>query len=151
MESGEPEFQVAPLIDVLLVLLIFFVSICSMEALRVDQDIALPSAEDAQRATKERGEVVVNVRWDPKTRKARFNVNADKRPIEDTSVLTEELSKAVKAAEAYAAEKKYANPSVRLVIRADKTTPSFEISRVMSAGAEAGISDIAFSAASRED
>lgn len=151
MESGEPEFQVAPLIDVLLVLLIFFVSICSMEALRVDQDIVLPAAEDAKKATKERGEVVVNVRWDAAARKARFNVNADQRPIEDTSVLTEELSKAVKAAQVVAAEKKYANPTVRLVIRADKATPSFEISRVMSAGAEAGISDIAFSAASRAD
>ncbi len=151
MESGEPEFQIAPLIDVLLVLLIFFVSICSMEALRVDQDIVLPVAEDAAKAAKERGEVIVNVSWDQALRKARFNINADQRPIEDTAVLTEELTKAVKLAQAVATEKKYANPTVRLVIRADKITPSHEISRVMSAGAEAGISDIAFSAASRDN
>src|SRR5690606_24325644 len=114
-------------------------------------DIVLPAAEDAKKAAKERGEVVVNVRWDQAARQARFNVNADQRPIEDTSALTEELSKAVKIAQAVATEKKYANPTVRLVIRADKATPSFEISRVMGAGAEAGISDIAFSAASRAD
>ena len=33
-------FQIAPMIDVLLVLLIFFISITSMEVLRIDQDIA---------------------------------------------------------------------------------------------------------------
>lgn len=149
IESGEPEFQIAPMIDVLLVLLIFFISITSMEVLRIDQDIALPVAEDALRAQKERGEVILNVRYDEATRKTRFTINADTRPIEATDALVTELTKAVAAAQA--SIKAGWNPNVRLVIRADKSTPSFEISRAMNAGAEAGISDIAFSAASRED
>jgi len=149
IESGEPEFQIAPMIDVLLVLLIFFISITSMEVLRIDQDIALPVAEDALRAQKERGEVILNVRYNETTRKARFNINADARPIEASDVLITELTKAV--AQAQTSIKAGWNQNVRLVIRADKTTPSFEISRAMNAGAEAGISDIAFSAASRED
>jgi biopolymer transport protein ExbD len=149
IESGEPEFQIAPMIDVLLVLLIFFISITSMEVLRIDQDIALPVAGDATRAQKERGEVILNVRYNDKTRKARFNINADTRPIEDTTTLITELTKAVAVAKT--SIKAGWNPNVRLVIRADKQTPSFEISRAMNAGAEAGISDIAFSAASRDD
>lgn len=149
IESGEPEFQIAPMIDVLLVLLIFFISITSMEVLRIDQDIALPVAEDAIRAQKERGEVILNVRYNTETKKARFNINADARPIEDTETLVTELTKAVAAAQA--SIRAGWNPNVRLVIRADKFTPSHEISRAMNAGAEAGISDIAFSAASRED
>jgi len=149
IESGEPEFQIAPMIDVLLVLLIFFISITSMEVLRIDQDIALPVAEDAVRAQKERGEVILNVRYNDKLRKARYNINADTRAIESTDVLVAELTKAVAIAKA--SIKAGWNPNVRLVIRADKQTPSFEISRAMNAGAEAGISDIAFSAASRED
>ena len=95
IESGEPEFQIAPMIDVLLVLLIFFISITSMEVLRIDQDIALPVAEDAVRAQKERGEVILNVRYNENTRKARYNINADSRPIEATDVLITELTKAV--------------------------------------------------------
>ena len=149
IESGEPEFQIAPMIDVLLVLLIFFISITSMEVLRIDQDIALPVAEDAVRAQKERGEVIVNVGYDQKNKKARYNINADTRPIESTDVLTAELTKAVAIAQK--SLKAGWNPNIRMVIRADKFTPSFEISRAMNAGAEAGISDIAFSAASRED
>ncbi|NBV52576.1 MAG: biopolymer transporter ExbD, partial [Verrucomicrobia bacterium] len=42
--EGEPEFQVAPMIDVLLVLLIFFMSITSAQVLKVDKNISLPVA-----------------------------------------------------------------------------------------------------------
>ncbi|MGH6755164.1 MAG: ExbD/TolR family protein, partial [Bradyrhizobium sp.] len=34
-DSGEPEFQVAPMIDVLLVLLVFFMMITSAQVLKV--------------------------------------------------------------------------------------------------------------------
>ncbi|MEY3491359.1 MAG: hypothetical protein RL309_487 [Verrucomicrobiota bacterium] len=44
--EGEPEFQVAPMIDVLLVLLIFFMSITSAQVLKVDKNIALPVASN---------------------------------------------------------------------------------------------------------
>ena len=98
IESGEPEFQIAPMIDVLLVLLIFFISITSMEVLRIDQDIVLPVAEDAVKAQKERGEVILNVRYDEENRKARYNINSDSRPIETTELLVAELTKAVSIA-----------------------------------------------------
>ena len=37
--EGEPEFQVAPMIDVLLVLLIFFMSITSAQVLKVEPEV----------------------------------------------------------------------------------------------------------------
>lgn len=146
IESGEPEFQVAPMIDVLLVILIFFMTITSMEVLRIDQDIRLPVAPKAQKAQKERGEVIVNVRWAAKDRKARYFIaQTEFEKVEDMvdplKVAVEEAKKSIR--EGW-------NPNVRLVIRADQETPALEIQRVMSAGAEAGIADIAFSAASQE-
>jgi biopolymer transport protein ExbD len=39
--DGEPEFQIAPMIDVLLVLLIFFMSITSAQVLSIDKEIQL--------------------------------------------------------------------------------------------------------------
>ena len=48
-ESGEPEFQIAPMIDVLLVLLVFFMSITSAEVLKVDQNIVLPVSPNAKK------------------------------------------------------------------------------------------------------
>ena len=50
-ESGEPEFQVAPMIDVLLTILVFFMTITSAQVLKVDKSIQLPIAKDAQKKT----------------------------------------------------------------------------------------------------
>src|SRR3712207_5444156 len=69
-DSGEPEFQIAPMIDVLLVMLIFFMTITSAQVLKVDKTIELPVAKDAQKKDKSRAETVVNVRW--KDKKAAF-------------------------------------------------------------------------------
>ena len=43
-DGDEPEFQIAPMIDVLLVLLIFFMSITTIQVVRVDRNIVLPVA-----------------------------------------------------------------------------------------------------------
>src|SRR5947209_9675705 len=69
-EAGEPEFQVAPMIDVLLTILVFFMTITSAQVLKVDKTISLPLAKDAQKKDNSRAEAVVNVRW--KDKKAQF-------------------------------------------------------------------------------
>src|ERR1051326_593726 len=69
-ESGEPEFQVAPMIDVLLTILVFFMTITSAQVLKVDKTVNLPVAKDAQKKDNSRAETVVNVRW--KDKKASF-------------------------------------------------------------------------------
>src|SRR5471030_2380996 len=68
--EGEPEFKVAPMIDVLLTILVFFMTITSAQVLKVDKTIQLPIAKDAQKKDNSRAEAVVNVRW--KDKKAQF-------------------------------------------------------------------------------
>ena len=71
-ESGEPEFQVAPMIDVLLTILVFFMTITSAQVLKVDKSIQLPIAKDAQKKDNTRAEAVLNVRWNLPAKKAQF-------------------------------------------------------------------------------
>src|ERR1700748_2738457 len=60
----DPEFQIAPMIDILLVLLIFFMSISSTEVLQVSKEVKLPVAKDAKPADKgTKGQTIVNVMW----------------------------------------------------------------------------------------
>src|SRR5271154_1883427 len=60
----DPEFQIAPMIDILLVLMIFFMSISSTEVLQVNQAVKLPVAKDAKDADKNtKGQTIVNVMW----------------------------------------------------------------------------------------
>src|SRR3954454_81251 len=143
-ESGEPEFQVAPMIDVLLTILVFFMTITSAQVLKVDKTISLPIAKDAQKKDNSRAETVVNVRW--KEKKAGFVF--DDRVYANATDMVEPLKIA-----RITGEKKVtrgANPTFRAVIRGDRDVPAIFVSQAMNACAEAGISDISFSAVNKE-
>ena len=43
----DPEFQIAPMIDILLVLLVFFMAISSTEVLQTNDKVRLPVAKEA--------------------------------------------------------------------------------------------------------
>ncbi|WP_038171112.1 biopolymer transporter ExbD [Verrucomicrobium sp. BvORR106] len=134
MESGEPEFQIAPMIDCLLVLLIFFMSITTAEVLQLDKDIQLPAAPEAKKKEKSKmAEGALNVKWNPKTQKG--EINFEGKPYDDVSSLVEVLK--VKKANA---------PDYRIIIRGDRRLPAVEIQRTMSVLGEAGMDDLAFSA-----
>src|SRR5436305_9236736 len=90
--DGEPEFQIAPMIDVLLVLLIFFMSITSAQVLKVDKSITLPIAADALKKDNSRSEAIVNVRWDEAHKKATYVM--DDKIFPEISDLTKALSAA---------------------------------------------------------
>src|SRR5438067_2055954 len=118
--EGEPEFQVAPMIDVLLTILIFFMTITSAQVLKVDKSIKLPIATDAQKKDNMRSEAIVNVRWNPVSRQGSFTFN------EKVYTKSDELIQPLKDAKA-AGEKKVTagqNPNFRLVIRGDRDVPA---------------------------
>jgi len=144
--NGEPEFQVAPMVDVLLTILIFFMTITSAQVLKVDKTINLPMAPDAQKQDNQRAQAVVNVRWNAATKKAQFGFD-DK--LYDQGVLLVPLLKQAKEI----GEKKVTanqNPTFRAVIRGDRDVPAVHVSQAMNAAAEAGISDISFSTTNRD-
>ena len=139
--DDEPEFQVAPMVDVLLTILVFFMMITSAQVLKVDKTIQLPVAPDAQKMESKRAEVVINVRWLADAKKAQFVVD-DK--IYATAA---ELSAPLKTAKAIGEKKitRSDNPNFRALIRGDKDVPALYVSQAMNACGEAGISDISFS------
>jgi biopolymer transport protein ExbD len=137
-ESGEPEFQIAPMIDVLLVLLIFFMSITSAEVLKVDKNIVLPISPNAKKRDPEmsKHEIALNVRWNKEESKA--EVNVDDKPYPNLPDLV-----------AYLQERKKNDEKIRVVVRGDKDLPAIEIQRVMNIVGEGGIADISFAASNK--
>ena len=138
-ESGEPEFQIAPMIDVLLVLLIFFMSITTAEILKVDSTITLPVSPSAKKHQAEmtKREVAINLRWDAKNRKATFLIEDRAYP---------NVVDMVPALQA----RREAKPNIRALVRGDRELPAMEIQRVMDLIGQAGIVDIAFSASNKD-
>ena len=136
--DGEPEFQIAPMIDVLLVLLIFFMSITSAQVLKIDKDINLPVAADAKKKENKdaKFEAALNVRWLAAKQEAKIKL--------DTFELSNE------AIVDALAERKKTYPAYRVIIRGDRNVPAIEIQKVMTLIAQAGIDDISFSALNQD-
>lgn len=130
--EGEPEFQIAPMIDVLLTLLIFFMSITTAQVEAIDKDIKLPVAPDAKERKPDNKQMIINVKWNASTQKAAFMLDGSK--FEDP----EELKNAMEA-------KKAGNPAPEILIRGDKDLQAKEIQTVMNSAAQAGIDNISFS------
>jgi biopolymer transport protein ExbD len=128
--EGDPEFQIAPLIDVLLVLLIFFMSIASTAVTRYDPSIELPVASDAERKEDAEGELVFNIAW-------RAGENKAVTTFEEEEVVPDALVSLLE-------KRRRARPDIRLLIRSDGAAPVRYVSAVVEAGAQAGIVDVTF-------
>ncbi len=133
--DGEPEFQIAPMIDVLLVLLIFFMSVASSAVARYDPKIILPVATDSNKKETSEGEVVYNIAWGKETATAVIT-------FEDKIVNPDDTVNSLIAW-------KKAIPALRVLIRADAETPVRYVSQVVNAAAKAGIIDITFATSVR--
>jgi biopolymer transport protein ExbD len=131
--DGDPEFQVAPMIDVLLVLMLFFMAITSTEVLKKNKNLQLADAKNAKPADKgnHKNEIVVNVAWDGVNSVAQFSMDGIIYPTADSM-------------QGVLASQHQQNPAAYVVIRADKDTEYSNISDLMKTCGDAGISTVTF-------
>ncbi len=132
-----PEFQVAPMADLLFVLLVFFMSITSVEVLRKEKGIDLPVAKDSQENKQKSHQIVVNVLWTDTTGVSSIKIDDQPYPTPDSIVpiLKERLGR---------------DPVLRVLIRADKDVHYAYISEIMKACGQAQISDVTFAVLSKD-
>ena len=130
--QDEPEFQVAPMIDVLLVLTLFFMSITSTELLKKDKNLELPDASNAKKeTTKPHGQIVVNVSWNHNNNTAGFSIDGVNYP--DAVSL-----------QGYIARQVASDPNSYVLLRADKDAQYSNISEVMASCAASGVGKVSF-------
>ena len=139
LPEADPEFQIAPMIDILLVLLVFFMSIATEEVLQVNKEIILPVAKDAkpdENKEPNKSEVLVNLTWLDISNKGAIIV--DEKEI-DAGVLQDLIRR-----------KKAINPNLRVIIRADKRAKYQYVKSIMVAMGAAGVPNVIFSAVDKE-
>lgn len=64
MDDGEPGIPLAPMIDIVFLLLIFFITTSVFARLESEISITVPAAETATPAQRQMGELIVNLRQD---------------------------------------------------------------------------------------
>lgn len=138
----DPEFQIAPMVDVLLVILLFFVSITSAETIKARpqslRNLELAVAKDSKKKETTAGEVVINAGWEDGAGMLEVaEVSTSK--FADPDRMRSFLRAAFKA-----------DPSVRALIRADRKVEYGFINQIMLVCTEEGISNITFAVVDKE-
>ena len=136
--EADPEFQIAPMIDILLVLLVFFMSISSTEVLQSNKDIRLPVAKEAKDAKENPGQIIVNLAYSPINNGVAISVNDKDYPAPGDliPVLQNHIQK---------------NPMVRVLNRADKDVRYATMKSLLEAVGKAGIANVTFSVVDKEE
>jgi len=134
----DPEFQIAPMIDILLVLLVFFMSISTTEVLQANKNVTLPVAKEAKDAKKTNdGQVIINVTYVPTNNLTGIEVNEKvyHSPMELVGLLKNKVA---------------TNPMVRVLIRADKEVKYEYMRQLLEAVGASGVSNVTFSVVDKE-
>ena len=138
LPEEDPEFQIAPMIDILLVLLVFFMSISSTQVLQTNDKVRLPVAKDSkERRPAEEGVIIVNILWNPLNNVGTIDIDgkeygsaADIIPVLETNVR--------------------AQPDCRVLIRADKEVKYEFLRKVLTSAAGAKIANVTFSVVDKD-
>jgi len=139
LPEEDPEFQIAPMIDILLVLLVFFMSIATEQVLQVRREIILPVAKEAKQpdaSEKKKSELMLNLTWSDIGNTG--SIIVDDKTI-DVGVLADLIRR-----------KKEINPDLRVIIRADKSAKYAYVRSIMVAMGAAGVPNVTFSAVDKE-
>lgn len=123
-----PGIQLAPLVDVLLLLLIFFLLTWNAARTENELDVKVPKAAAAKEKAAPIGDVVVNVKTDG-------TVVVNRRTLTGPE-LTELLKNLVQL-----------NPEQAVVIRGDETGAYKNIVNVLNICTESGVTNVAFATA----
>ena len=123
-----PGIQLAPLVDVLLLLLIFFLMTWNAARNENELDVKVPKASAAKEKAAPIGDIVVNV-------KADGNVVVNRRTL-STAELTDMLKNLVQL-----------YPDQAVVIRGDEAGAYKNIVSVLNICSEAGVTNVAFATA----
>lgn len=137
-DDEDPEFQIAPMIDILLVLLIFFMSITSKEVMLRDREIQLATATKAEKKKKETdsGEVVVNVKWTGFN--STYSVGEQQCSAYELTLILEQKKKLHEQAQ------RGKKQPFRVIVRADREVQWRFLQDVLKACASAEINNITY-------
>ena len=131
-QAGErPNIQMAPLIDIVFLLLIFFMSASIFYQLESEINITVPTAKKSQEISRSPGEIILNIRKD-----GSIIVNQRELSYPDLDRMLNRISELYKG-----------QP---VIIRADKNTYHKDVIRVLDICAGANIWNVSF-ATMKED
>ncbi len=131
MQKAQPGIPLAPLIDIVFITLIFYMTLSIFYQLETELSISVPRSEESQETVRSPGEIIINLHDDGK-----IIVNQKPLAVQELEGMLKRISSLY--------------PSQPVIIRADKKTYHEDVIRVLDACAAANIWNIAFSTVKEE-
>ena len=127
-EENVPKMDMSPMIDMVFLLLIFFLVTSQLIKIRQDPEVEVAVAPNAQDIGDALGRLVINIYKDGKL----ANVDGDPLSVQQLEVLSRDLVKTSKAS----------GKVPRLHVRADRRAEIIEVKKAIGAAARGGIADV---------
>lgn len=140
--------DMSPMIDLVFLLLIFFMVASHLIIVRIDKNVEPPTADNAQVAQNSHGRIVVNVYGFHDDMDASLHgkiFDAEGNELDTSDQITDYVDR-----EKQKLMESEANLVPRLHLRADRTTDTRLIKKVVQASAAAGVVDVVFGSYVRE-
>ena len=134
LDDPNMPLNLGPLIDIVSILLLYYIVCSTFETTRVSQDVILPFAQQGLKEEDTSGRFIVNLEWNEALYEASYLVNGVKvnGPNEMTTFILQ-------------SKKQQGNPkNFRVIIRADKRVPYEFSQQAMAAVAEADVANVLF-------
>ena len=128
----QSEFQLAPMIDVVFLLLIFFIVTWNFARWETEIDVTVPTAKEGAESRRSIGEIIINVREDG-------DIVVNRQELSKQQLLT----KLERIAELY--------PDQAIILRGDREASYDMIVRVLDICREANIWNVAFATTKPEN
>lgn len=139
-EDSDLEFQITPMIDLLLVLLIFFMAITTTKILRNDTSLQLPQLAMETSATQEKttlGQAVINISWQKTWATPLITIDQTQIPsLEEMALLLVQKQSDF--------QKMHPQKQFRLFIRADRQLPYHFLQNILKICQQKGLYQITF-------
>ncbi len=119
-QEEEPIFQIAPMIDIVFLLVIFFVTTSLLGEIEAEIDLTLPSASQIDQPARAPGEIIINIKADNT-----LWVSGRQRSAREIEGLLKELAPG--------------HPDISVIIRADKNSAHGAFVEVVDACRKAGV------------
>jgi len=134
----DPVFQIAPMIDVLLQILVFFMAITTIQVMRTSREMTLPVAQNGQEAKSSKDTAIINIQWRGENQPPIMDI--DNISVPDAGIIENYMKEAIARM-----------PEFRAIIRADKDTQYSFIQQIMQACAAGGCSKVVFAVMNQEE
>lgn len=125
-QKQRPLIQMAPLIDIVFITLIFFMTISVLQQLETELSISVPEAKESKEVVRSPGEIIINI-----DQQGRVVVNQRQLDQRQLEMMLQRISNLY--------------PNQPVIIRADRKTYHESVVSVLDACAAANIWNISFS------